>query len=72
MWAFYVAVIGVTLLALVGDRRPSKYDMGMLSIVAAGGATLEDILPILNRRHRERELARIRDAKRRQSHKNSA
>jgi transposase len=67
-WAFYVAAIGVTLLAMTGDRRPSKYDLGMLSIVAAGGATLDDILPILQRRHRERDLARIRDAKRRQSH----
>jgi transposase len=67
-WAFYVAAIGVTLLAIVGNRRPSKYDLAMLSIVAAGGATLEDILPILKRRHRERDLARIRDAKRRRSH----
>jgi transposase len=67
-WAFYIAVIGVTLLAIVGDRRPSKYDLAMLSIVAAGGATLEDIVPILQRRHRERDLAKIRDAKRRKSH----
>jgi len=70
-WTFYVAAIGVTLLALHQDRRPSKYDLAMLSIVAAGGATLEQILPILKRRHRERELARLRDAKRRQSHKPS-
>ena len=60
--------IGVTLLAIIGQRRPSKYDLAMLSIVAAGGATLEEIVPILNRRHRERDLAKIRDAKRRQSH----
>ncbi len=65
-WAFYVAAIGVTLLALAGDRRPSKYDLAMLSIVAAGGATLDEVLPILRRRHRE--LARTRDAKRRRSH----
>ena len=67
-WAFYIAAIGVTLLALIGNRRPSKYDLAMLSIVAAGGASLEDIIPILKRRHRERDLAKIRDAKRRQSH----
>jgi len=67
-WTFYVAIIGVTLLALHNGRRPSKYDLAMLSVVAAGGATLDDILPILKRRHRERELARIRDAKRRRSH----
>ena len=70
-WTFYVAVIGVTLLALHNGRRPSKYDLAMLSIVAAGGATLEDILPILKRRGRERELARLRDAKRRRSHPHS-
>jgi hypothetical protein len=64
-----VAAIGVTLLALTGDRRPSKYDPAMLSIVAAGGATLDDILPVLrHRRHRERDPARACDAKRRQSH----
>jgi transposase len=67
-WAFYVAAIGVTLLALTGDRRPSKYDLALLSIVAAGGATLDEILPILRRRHRDRDLARARDAKRRRSH----
>jgi hypothetical protein len=67
-WAFYVAVIGVILLALYRGRRPSKYDLAMLSIVANGGATLDDILPILQRRHRERDLARVRDAKRRRSH----
>ncbi len=70
-WAFYVAAIGVTLLAIIGDRRPSKYDLAMLSIVAAGGATLADVLPILKRRHRERDLARVRDAKRRLSHAKS-
>ena len=62
-----MAAIGVTLLALTGDRRPSKYDPAMLSIVAAGGATLDDILPILRHR-RERDPARACDAKRRQSH----
>jgi hypothetical protein len=71
-WGFYVAVIGITLLAIVGQRRPSKYDLSMLSIVAAGGATLDEILPILKRRHRERDLARIRDANRRKSHTKSA
>lgn len=70
-WTFYIAVIGVTLLALHNGHRPGKYDLAMLSIVAAGGATLDDILPILKRRHRESELARIRDAKRRRSHKKS-
>ncbi len=67
-WTFYIAVIGVVLLALYKGRRPSKYDLALLSIVANGGATLDDILPILERRHRERDMARARDAKRRRSH----
>lgn len=70
-WAFYVAAIGVTLLALMNNRRPSKYDLAMLSIVANGGATLEEIVPILEDRHRECERTRLRDAKRRQSHAKS-
>ena len=67
-WAFYISVIGVVLLALYEGKAPRKYDLAMLSIVVAGGATLEEILPILRRRHRERELAGARDARRTQSH----
>jgi hypothetical protein len=70
-WSFYVAAIGVTLLALMGNRRPNKYDMARRSIVAAGGARLEDVLPILERRFQEREKARLYDARRRQSHPKS-
>jgi len=64
-WGFYVSVIGVVLLALYEGRAPSKYDLALLSVVACRGATLQQILPILRRRHRERELARIADARRR-------
>jgi hypothetical protein len=67
-WGFYIAVIGVTLMAITSGSRPSVYDLSLLSIVAAGGATLADILPILQRRHRSCELARIASAKRRKSH----
>jgi hypothetical protein len=57
---FYIAVIGVLLIYLHTQRPVSKYAYAMLSLVAAGQATLEDIVPILERRERESELARQR------------
>ena len=57
---FYVAVIGTLLMYLHTGRKVSKYAVGMLSMVAAGQATLKDILPILEARERESELARQR------------
>jgi hypothetical protein len=41
----------------------SKYAYAMLSLVAAGGATLQEIIPILQRRERECELQRQRVAR---------
>lgn len=64
MLSFYVASIGVLLLCLHYERRPSKYDMAMLAMVANGGATLDDIAPILAERHRQSERDRIARAKR--------
>ena len=64
-WGLYIAIIGVTLMALTTGRPPSVYDLSMLAIVNAGGATLDDIVPILLRRHRSSELARLSSAKRR-------
>jgi hypothetical protein len=60
---FYVAVIGTLLMYLHTGRKVSKYAVGMLSMVAAGQATLKDILPILESRERENELARQRLAR---------
>ena len=60
---FYVAVIGTLLMYLHTGRKVSKYAVGMLSMVAAGQATLEEILPILESRERESELARQRLAR---------
>lgn len=57
---FYTAVIGVMLLYLHTGRKVSKYGFNMLCLVADGSATLEEIIPILERRERERELARQR------------
>lgn len=61
---FYVAVIGTLLLYAHSGRRPSKYAYSLLACVASGQASLEAIVPILERRERERETARARVARR--------
>lgn len=63
--SFYVAVIGVLLMYLHSGRKLSKYAYSLLCLVAAGGATLEDIGPILENRERESEMARQRLARKR-------
>jgi Transposase DDE domain len=60
---FYIAVIGVLLIYLHTQRPVSKYAYAMLSLVAAGQASLREIGPILERRERERELERQRLAR---------
>jgi hypothetical protein len=62
---FYVAVIGVLLMYLSTGHRVSKYAVSLLTFVAAGQATLEDILPILEKREHERQLERARLARKR-------
>lgn len=66
---FHVALIGVMLMYLNTGYRPSKYMLSLLSLVAQG-ATLEEILPILQERERQSELARA-SAARRRAKKNS-
>jgi hypothetical protein len=66
---FYIAVIGVLLIYLHTQRPVSKYAYAMLSLVASGQATLENIVPILERRERERELERQRLARKRAAKK---
>ena len=65
----YVAIIGIMLMYLQTGFRPSKYMFAMMSMVATGGATLEDITPILRERERrcalDRESQRKRNAKKR-------
>ncbi len=63
-------IIGVLLMYLHSGYRPSKYMFAMLGQVAAGAATLEDILPILRERERRKELDR-QSAARRCERKNS-
>jgi hypothetical protein len=62
---FYVAVIGALLMYLSTGHRVSKYAVSLLTFVAAGQATLEDILPILEKREREKQLERARLARKR-------
>ena len=61
----YVTIIGVLLMYLHTGYRPSKYMFAMLSQVAAGGATLEEIIPILRERERRKQLDRASAARRR-------
>jgi len=61
----YVTIIGVMLMYLHTGYRPSKYMFVMLSLVASGAATLEDIIPILRERERQSALARASAARRR-------
>jgi hypothetical protein len=62
---FYVAVIGVLLMYVRTGRRVSKYAFSLLTVVAAGAGTLEEIAPILAQREREKELERQRLARKR-------
>lgn len=67
----YVAVIGTLLLALRWQARPSKYAFALLHQVAGGGATAEEVFPILAERERrcalDRESQRRRQAKKREA-----
>jgi len=63
----YVEVIGTMLLALRWAARPSKYAFALLHQVAGGGATAEEVLPILT--ERERRCALERESQRRRREK---
>jgi hypothetical protein len=64
---FYVTVIGVMLMYLHAGFRPSKYMFALMGQVAAGAATLEEIIPILRERERrcalDRKSAKLRAEK---------
>ena len=62
---FYVAVIGVLLMYLQSGARPSKYAYNLLGLVAGGGATLEEVAPILAERERQIALEKARLARKR-------
>lgn len=65
----YVTIIAVLLTYLHTGSRPSKYMFAMLSLVASGAATLEEIIPILRERERRKELDRASAARRRAKNK---
>jgi hypothetical protein len=62
---FYVAVIAVMLIYLHSGQKPGLYAYNMLCAVAMGWATPAQILPVLERRQRERRLERERLARKR-------
>lgn len=68
----YVAVVAALLMYLHTGYRPSKYLFVMLSQVASGGATWDEIMPILRERERQRDLERQAAAKRRAKKKSQA
>jgi hypothetical protein len=61
--SFYVAVIACMLMCLRTQRPLSLYGYNLLSMVAAGLGDVDDCLPILERRERERRLERERLAR---------
>jgi Transposase DDE domain len=60
---FHIAVIAVLLIYIHTQQPVSKYAYVMLGLVATGQATMDDILPILERRERECQLDRLRRAR---------
>lgn len=62
---FYVTIIAVMLMYLHGGFRPNKYLFALLTQVAMGAATLDEILPILRERQRQIERDRQSAARRR-------
>jgi Transposase DDE domain len=62
---FYIATIAAMLMCLHTNQPPSKYAVSLFGAVAAGLASPAEILPILQRRERERDLERKRLARKR-------
>lgn len=60
---FHIAVIAALLIYIHTQQPVSKYAYVMLGLVATGQATMQDILPILERRERECQLDRKRRAR---------
>jgi hypothetical protein len=60
---FYVMIIATLLMYLHTGSKPSVYSFMLLSSAAAGDLLLEKVPEVLERLARERELARIRRAK---------
>jgi hypothetical protein len=63
---FHVAVIGCLLKHVRTGRKVNKYAIFLFGHVATGMTTLEQILPILEKIEREKELERRRLARKKQ------
>jgi hypothetical protein len=70
--SFHVAVIACLLMCLRTQRPLSLYGYNLLSMVAAGLGDVDDVLPILERRERERQMDRERRARKRAAAKTKA
>lgn len=64
---FYVAVIACLLMYVNTGRRPSKYLLFEMQLIASGMSTLEEAAESLAHLERERELAAARAAKKKQA-----
>lgn len=64
---FYVVIIATLLMYLRTGHRPSIYTLVLLSSAAAGDLALEKVPEVLERIARERELERLRRAKKKQA-----
>jgi DDE family transposase len=62
---FYVAVIGVLMMYVQSGRRVSVYALAALGRLARGQCTVQEAMAVIARRERERELNRVRQARRR-------
>jgi hypothetical protein len=69
---FYVVTIGVTLMSLHTNSRPSKYALILMGTAVAQGASLDEISPILKERERQSERDRQSAARRRAKKKAAA
>lgn len=69
---FYVAVIATLLIHLQSGVPVNKYSLFALGLVARGRARLEEVLPGIQRRVRERELERKRLAKKKAAQNQAA
>jgi hypothetical protein len=65
LFNFCVAAIGVLMIYLCSECKPSKYADILLGVVAQGGTSLDEVLPILQQRERRIALERARVARRR-------
>lgn len=62
-FSFYIAIIAQMLMCLRTGTPVNRYGLMLMGMVASGQASVEDILPTLHKRHRERMIERQRLAK---------